>query len=198
MSTPIEFCFDFVSPTAYLAFHAAPDAAARAGAELVYKPFFLGAVMQATGNRPPGTVKAKADYFAIDVARCARHLGIAYVANPHFPFNTRPALRAAIGLGDEPEHQMAFLEACFRHAWGRETPRDLGDPAALDALCHEEGFDGERIAALANADENRDALRANTDAAIARGAFGAPTFFVGDEIFFGHDRLDYVARAAGA
>ncbi len=195
MTKSFEFYFDFVSPTAYLAWHAAPAVAVRTGAEMILKPMFLGGVMQATGNKPPGTVPAKGKYLGIDLIRCARHIGVSFYSNPAFPFNTRPALRAALGLADTPEAQKRFVDACFTLAWGVEAPRDLGDAAALAEAAASAGLDAGHVAELAVDDANKSALRTNTDEAVARGAFGAPTFFVGEEIFFGHDRLDYIERA---
>ena len=195
MTKSFEFFFDFVSPTAYLAWHVAQGVAERTGAELVLRPMFLGGVMQATGNKPPGTVAAKGKYLGIDLVRCARHIGVPFHSNPAFPFNTRPALRAALGLAGEPETRRRFIDACFTLAWGTEAPRDLGDAGALAEACAMAGVDPARGAEMAVDEANKAALRANTDEAVARGTFGAPTFFVGEEIFFGHDRLDYVERA---
>lgn len=195
MTKSFEFYFDFVSPTAYLAWHAAPPVAERTGAELVLKPMFLGGVMQATGNQPPGRVPAKGKYLGIDLIRCARHIGVPFHSNPAFPFNTRPALRATLGLADEPDAQKRFIGACYHLAWGVEAPRNLGESESLAEASAAAGLDAERIFELAVDESNKSALRANTDEAVARGTFGAPTFFVGDEIFFGHDRLDYVERA---
>ncbi len=195
MAKSFEFFFDIVSPTAYLAWHAAPGVAERTGADMILRPIFLGGVMQATGNSPPGTVPAKGNYLGIDLQRCARHLGIAFHMNPAFPFNTRPALRAGLGLAGEPEAQRRFFDSCFQLAWGARAPRDFGLADTLVEAAQLAGLDADRINALASDEANKAALKANTEEAVARGTFGAPTFFVGDEIFFGHDRLDYVERA---
>ncbi|MEM0985723.1 MAG: 2-hydroxychromene-2-carboxylate isomerase [Pseudomonadota bacterium] len=197
MPKQIEFLYDIVSPTAYLAWYDAPKIAERIGAEIIYTPVFLGGIMQGTGNRPPGTVPAKAKYLAIDVPRCAAHIGIPFHSNPYFPVNTLGVQRAAIGMDDRDE-QLRFSKACFDHSWGRPDPLNLGDDDDLGKFCAAEGFDLERIKALSTDPQNKARLKTNTDSAIERGAFGAPTFFVGDEIFFGHDRLDYVARAVEA
>ena len=195
MEKSFEFFFDYVSPTAYLAYYVAPGVAERTGAELVYRPMFQGGVMQATGNKPPGTVPAKAAYLSRDVPRCAAYIGVPYKFNPAFPMNTLILTRATMGLEDQPEKRARFIDACFRHSYGVENPFDPADPEQLKAMCEAEGFDAEEIAALGTAQENKDKIRANTEEAVERGVFGAPAFFVGDELFFGHDRLDYVERA---
>jgi 2-hydroxychromene-2-carboxylate isomerase len=165
MARRFEFFFDYVSPTAYLAHYLAREVAERTRAELVYRPFFLGGVMQATGNRPPGTVPAKGAYMQRDLQRCAKRVGV------------------------------PLFDACFRHCYGIEDGIDPANPADLKTMCDAEGFDFDQIVALSEAPENKDKLRANTDEAVARGVFGAPSFLVGDELFFGHDRLDYVEEA---
>lgn len=195
MARTLEFFFDIVSPTAYLAWFLAPGTAERAGADMVLRPMFLGGVMQGTGNQPPGRVPAKGAYLGQDLQRCARYHGLPFHSNPAFPFNTLPILRAAHGLADDPEMQRALLDAAFRHAWGQPEPKDLGDPEARAAMYEAEGLDGSRLEALAGEAANKDSVKATTEEAVSRGVFGAPTFFVGDEMFFGHDRLDYAERA---
>ena len=190
MARQLEFFFDYVSPTSWLAYDLAQKTAHEAGAELVYRPVFLGGIMQATGNRPPGMVPAKGAYMGRDMQRCADHLGISIHMNPAFPFNTRPALRATIGLGEGTPEQAAFRTACFVAAWGEPDPKNLGEVSVLGEIAGRCGLDPARIADLAAAEDNKATLRANTDEAIERGVFGAPSFFVGDELFFGHDRLD--------
>ena len=195
MAGKLEFFFDIVSPTAYLAWFLAPGVADRSGAELVLRPMFLGGVMQGAGNQPPGTVPAKGAYLGQDLRRCARYHGLPFHSNPAFPFNTLPILRAAHGLAGEPEAQYRLLDAAFRHAWGQPDPKNLGEASARAAMYEAEGLDGVRLEALANDPANKDSVKATTEEAVERGVFGAPTFFVGDEMFFGHDRLDYAERA---
>ncbi len=198
MAKTLEFFFDYVSPTAYLAWHATPDVLERTGAEIVYRPMFLGGVMQATGNRPPGMVAAKGEYMNHDMARCARRIGVEMFMNPAFPMNTLRALRATVGLAGEPETQERFMAACFNASWGAPEPKNLGERSAVEEICADLDLDAERILAMGSDDGLKDALMANTNEAVERGAFGAPTFFVGDEMFFGHDRLDYVEEALAA
>jgi 2-hydroxychromene-2-carboxylate isomerase len=196
MAEFFEFYFDYTSPTAYLAVPVALGVEARTGKEMVLRPMFLGGVMQGSGNRPPGTVPAKAKYLARDLQRCAAHVGIPMHMNPAFPMNTLGVLRTTTGMTDKAE-QRRFVLTLFDAAWGRADPVDLGDMAKVAALCAENGFDPAAIAAMASDPANKERLKTTTNEAIARGVFGAPSFFVDDDLFFGHDRLDYVERALG-
>ncbi|MBR9834919.1 MAG: 2-hydroxychromene-2-carboxylate isomerase [Alphaproteobacteria bacterium] len=199
MTKTLEFFFDFISPTAYVAQAIVPGIIARTGAELKLRPMFLGGVMQATGNRPPGMVPAKGKYMSEDLARnCKRH-GLVLHMNPNFPMmNTRVLTGAMIRLADEPEQADRLYKAAWKHIWQRPDGIDTGDEQAFKAALASEGLDADRLWALGNDPETKQLLRANTEEAVARGAFGAPTFFVGDEMFFGHDRLDYVEEALNA
>lgn len=194
MAKSFEFFFDYTSPTAWLALPVALGVEARTGAELRFRPMFLGGVMQGSGNRPPGTVPAKAKYLNRDLQRCAAHIGIAMHFNPAFPMNTLGVLRATTGMTDAAE-QRRFILTLFEAAWGQPSPADLGDMAQVAKLCAANGFDAGAIGALATDPANKENLKATTDEALARGVFGAPSFFVDDDLFFGHDRLDYVERA---
>lgn len=191
----VEYFFDYVSPYSYVAHNALKSFVPRTGADLVIRPMFLGGVMQATGNRPPGMVAAKGKYMGVDLARACKRLGITLHMNPNFPMNTRGLTRATIGLADQPDQQARFIETVFNICWNDTRGIDPGDPAQLGPALAQAGFNPEAIMALANADENKAQLRANTEEAVERGAFGAPTFFVGTQMFFGHDRLDYVEEA---
>jgi 2-hydroxychromene-2-carboxylate isomerase len=197
MTRQLEFFFDYVSPYSHVANAAVKGVIARTGARLVIRPMFLGGVMQATGNRPPGTVAAKARYMTEDLARCTQRYGLELSMNPHFPMNTRGLTRATIGLAADPARQQAFIDACFELCWGGETPIDPADPEALSQGLAARGFDPADIQARAEDSGNRDALRANTEEAVARGVFGSPSFFVGDALFFGHDRLDFAEALLG-
>jgi len=191
----LEYFFDYVSPYSYVAHNALKSFVPRTGAEMVIRPMFLGGVMQATGNRPPGMVPAKGKYMGADLARACKRLGIGMHMNPNFPMNTRALTRATIGLSQNPEEQARFIEAVFNICWNDPRGIDPGDPEQLGPVLAEVGFEPEAIMALATHDDNKAQLRANTEEAVERGAFGAPTFFVGEEMFFGHDRLDYVEDA---
>ncbi|PWU31825.1 disulfide bond formation protein DsbA [Pseudomonas sp. RW407] len=194
MSKSVEFYFDFGSPTSYLAYTQLPGICAEAGAELVYRPVLLGGVFQATGNASPIAVPAKGRYTLIDMQRFARRYGVPLKMNPHFPINTLLLMRAATGVQlRQPERFEALLACVFKGMW--VDALNLGDAAVLGPLLAEAGFDPQALLALSAEQEVKDALKANTEAAIKRGMFGAPTMFVGDEMFFGQDRLDFVREA---
>lgn len=199
MAKILEFFFDFISPTAYVAQAIVPGVIERTGAELKLRPMFLGGVMQATGNKPPGTVPAKGRYMGQDLARNCKRYGLTMHFNPHFPMmNTRILTGAMIRMDDQPEEQMKLFKAGWKHLWGRPDGINAGDEAEFKAAFGGEGLDADKLWALGTDPETKQMLRANTEEAVERGAFGAPTFFVGDEMFFGHDRLDYAEEALSA
>ncbi|MGB3625341.1 MAG: 2-hydroxychromene-2-carboxylate isomerase [Henriciella sp.] len=199
MTRKLEFFFDFISPFSCVAFHALPHQLGDLTKQVEYRPMFLGAVMQATGNRPPGMVPAKAKYLPQDIQRCCRRYGITFRMNPHFPLmNTRPALRAACALADRPDDQKRFIETVFHHVWAATDPLNIEDREQFAGILKQAGFDPEQVLAGAENEEAKAQMKANTDDAIARGAFGAPSIFVGEELFFGHDRLDYAREALEA
>lgn len=194
MNKQVEFYFDVGSPTAYLAWTQLPALCAQAGATLIYKPMLLGAVFQATGNTSPVTVPAKGRYMADDIARFAARYGVPFTHNPHFPINTLVLMRAAVGVQQRwPERFDAYLQAVFHAMW--VEPRNLNDAAEVMAMLGNAGFDPAAMQALAAEALVKDALRANTEEAVARGVFGAPTMFVGGVMYFGQDRLDFVREA---
>lgn len=203
MNAPrVEFFFDFGSPTAYLAYTQLPRIAAECGAELAWRPMLLGGVFKATGNASPVTVPAKARWMNDDIARWARRHGVRFAFNPHFPINTLMLMRGAAGLQLRcPGDFLRYVDAVYRAMW--EEPRNLGDERVLAEVLAAAGFDPQEFAALVADPQVKAALIANTDEAVARGVFGAPTMFVGERMFFGQDRLDFVrealqeARAAG-
>lgn len=198
MTKKLEYFFDFVSPYSYIAHAAVKQVLARTGAELDVRPMFLGGVMQATGNRPPGMVPAKGKYMQTDLARACKRYGLTMHMNPHFPMNTRGMTRAAIGLEGDIETRDRFIQTCFNICWNDARGIDPSDVDAFGAALTEAGFDPAHIMALASDEANKEKLKTNTAEAVERGAFGAPTFFVGDEMFFGHDRLDYAEEALKA
>lgn len=192
MSKRLEFFFDFTSPTAYLAWARLPALVARTGCEVVYRPFFLGGVMQATGNRPPGVVAAKGRWMAVDMARYASRFGIDFQMNPHFPMNTLAPQRVAAAWVRDPRFD-TFIGAVFRHAW--RDAENIGDKAVLTTLVASLGFDTAEFWAVAESPDTKAILKANTDEAVERGAFGAPTFFLGEDMYFGQDRLEWIEEA---
>lgn len=192
MSKTVEFFYDFTSPTAYLAWTQLPKIVARTGAKLVYRPMFLGGVMQATENRPPGTVAAKGRWMGADLNRFAKRYGVPFARNPHFPMLTLLAQRIAVGLVETPTFD-PYLEAVFNAAW--RDGKNIADKPVLAEVLAAAGLDATKLLAMADDPANKEKLKANTDEAVARGAFGAPTFFVGEEMHFGQDRLDFVEEA---
>lgn len=193
-SKQLEFFFDVGSPASYLAWTQVASICRDAGAELVYKPMLLGGVFQATGNASPATVPAKGRYTFVDFGRFARRYGVPLRQNPHFPINTLAYMRAITGMQmRHPERFVAFTSAVFEAIWVQSL--NLNDPqVAIQALAAV-GFAPDLVQSLMNDPEVKAQLKAVTEEAVARGVFGAPTMFVGDEMFFGQDRLDWVREA---
>ncbi len=188
----IEFLYDFGSPASYLAHCRLKGIGARTGAAVVHMPILLGGVFKATGNAAPMTVPAKGRWLDLDLARFAARDGVPLAANPWFPVNTITLMRLATALVDDPRY-LRFVDFAFDAMW--HYPRNLGDPAQVIALLANAGFDAAATLAQAGSDAVKDRLRAATEAAVARDVFGAPTFFVGDAMWFGQDRLDWVEAA---
>ena len=194
MSKVVEFFFDVGSPTTYLAWTQLPVLCAQAGASLVYRPTLLGGVFQATGNASPATVAAKGRHMNDDMARFAKRYGVPLVVNPHFPINTLTLMRGATGVQLRlPTRFDAYLRGVFKAMW--VDGLNLNDPAVAAQALVDAGFDPAEVMALTADAEVKAALRATTEEAVARGAFGAPTMFVGDAMFFGQERLDFVREA---
>lgn len=195
MTKTLEFLFDVGSPTTYLAHKRIPDLIARTGAEVIYVPVLLGGIFKATGNASPVAVPAKGVYMGADMARFARKFGVPLNMNPYFPINTITLMRMAAGMVGE-EAFPRLVDALFDAMWkGR---KNMGDPEVVAAVLAGAGFDPAALLALAETAEAKDRLKTNTESAVARGAFGAPTFFVDDEMFFGQDRLDFIEEALTA
>lgn len=196
MSKQVEFFFDVGSPTTYLAWTQLPAICAQANAELVYRPMLLGGVFQATGNASPANVPAKARYMDVDMARFARRYGVPLAGNPFFPINTLVLMRGATGVQlRAPGRFQDYLRGVFHAMW--VEPQNLNDPATAAKALAAAGFDPAEVMGWANDAEVKAALRTTTEEAVARGVFGAPTMFVGTEMFFGQDRLESVREALG-
>ena len=194
MTREVEFFFDFGSATSYLAYTQLPKIARDTGAHLVWRPMLLGAVFKATGNASPVNVPAKGRWMNDDLARWARRYGVAFVRNPFFPINTLTLMRGAVGMQMRGAEEFArYVEAIFRAMW--VLPRNLADAEVLKATLAQASFDSEEFMTLVADPQVKSKLIANTEEAVARGAFGAPTFFVGTQMFFGQDRLDFVREA---
>jgi 2-hydroxychromene-2-carboxylate isomerase len=194
MNKTIEFFFDFGSPTSYLAYTQLPKIAADVGATLSWRPMLLGGVFKATGNTSPVTVPAKGKWMLSDMKLWARRYGAPLKFNPHFPINTLTLMRGAVGFQmRQPQVFERYLDVVYRALW--ESQLNLGDPAVLAVTLTEAGFDAEAFMALVSDAEVKAKLVANTEEAVSRGVFGAPTFFVGEQMFFGQDRLEFVRAA---
>ncbi len=194
MSRSVEFFFDVGSPASYLAWTQLPAICSGEGAELVYRPMLLGGVFQATGNASPAAVPSKRAYTSLDFARHAKKYGVALQVNPFFPIMTLALMRGAVGVQMHmPDRFQDYLRGVFKALW--IEPVDLNQPALTARALTEAGFDAAELMALASAADVKAALRATTEEAIGRGAFGAPTMFVGTDMFFGQDRLEFVREA---
>jgi 2-hydroxychromene-2-carboxylate isomerase len=190
----VEYFFDVGSPTSYLAWTQLPKIAAEAGATIAWRPMLLGGVFKATGNASPVTVPAKGRWMNDDIQRFAKRYGVTFRFNPHFPINTLTLMRGAAGMQmRSPGDFLRYVDVIERAMW--ETPKNLGDPDVLAATLADAGFDPAAFATLVADPEVKARLVATTEEAVARGVFGAPTFFVGDAMFFGQDRLDFVREA---
>lgn len=194
MSKTLEFFFDLGSPATYLAYTQLPALCAETATQLVYQPMLLGGVFKATGNASPITVPAKGRYMFEDLARYAKRYNVPLRFNPHFPINTLVLMRVITGMQmHQPERFQAFIDCLFRALW--VEGRHLGDPNVVASVLIEHGFDAQKVLALANDDAVKTALKDKTEQAIQRGVFGAPSMFVGNQLFFGQDRLEFVREA---
>jgi len=191
----IEFFFDFGSPTSYLAHTQLPRIARETGATLRHRPLLLGGVFKSSGNASPVAVPAKGRWMQQDIARWARRWGVPFAFNPHFPVNTLTLMRIAAGLQlRQPADFLRYADAVIAALW--VAPRKLDDPAELTEVLQQAGFDAAALLALAADAQVKAALLAATEEAVARGVFGTPSCFVGGEMHFGQDRLDFVREAA--
>src|SRR5487761_2453711 len=193
MTKTVEFYFDFGSPYSYLAYKALPAIAAAHGAQIVWRPMLLGGVFKATGNHSPAEVPSKSRWMHQDMQRWAARYGAVFSVNPHFPINTLLLMRGAVVMQMRGPDFHRYMDAVFHAMWAE--PRNLGEPAELAAVLRRAGLDADVFLALAYDAAVKEQLKKHTEEAVARGVFGAPTFFVGEEMFWGQDRLDFVAAA---
>ena len=187
----VEFHFDFGSPNAYLAHLMIPEIEQRTGVKFEYVPVVLGGVYKLTGNRSPAEslvgIKNKPDYERLETARFLKRHGITrFGHNPFFPVNTLTIMRGAIAAQRLGVFER-YVDEIYRHMWSE--PKKLDNPAILRAALLESDFDAERLGELVQDADVKARLLENTEHSVSRGTFGSPTFFVGDEIFFGKDRL---------
>jgi len=197
MRKTVDFFFDVGSPASYLAWTQLPGMCESHGAELVYRPMLLGGVYQATGNASPATIPVKARYWQLDYERHARRYGVPLKENVHFPIITLFLMRAITGIQlRRPEQLQQLLGCVFKALW--IDALNLNDPKLTADILKAGGFDPAEIERLTQDPETKAALKATTEEAVKRGVFGAPTIFVGDQMFFGQDRMDFVREALAA
>ena len=188
----LDYYFDYASPYSYLANTQVPGLAKRTGAEVVYRPVLLGAIIVDSKNTPPPSVPAKARYLGPDIQRWVARYQIPFRFNPNFPLNSVRLLRGALVALEDGGFE-AYHEAMFRAVWVAGT--DLSDPRNIGKIARSSGLDGARLLERIEEPAIKDRLKTDTAAAVERGLFGLPTFFVGDAMFFGNDRLDFVEEA---
>ncbi len=187
----VEFHFDLGSPNAYLSHLVIPEIEKRTGVKFEYVPVLLGGVFKLTNNRSPAEtlrgIKNKPEYERLEMARFIRRHGITrFKLNPFFPVNTLTIMRGAIAaqwLGVFKR----YVDEMYRHMWAE--PKKMDDQPVMRAALEESGLPTERVLELIQSPKVKDQLLENTQQSVARGTFGSPTFYAGDEIFFGKDRL---------
>jgi 2-hydroxychromene-2-carboxylate isomerase len=186
-----QFMFDFGSPNAFLSHEAIPAIEKRSGAKFEYVPILLGGIFKATNNKSPAEtlagVKNKREFLAIETERFIKRFNVGpYVWNPFFPVNTLNLMRAAVAAQLEGVFEK-YVEAAFHHMW--REPKKMDDPEVAAMALSASGLDGAKLLARAQDAGVKAKLIENTQSAVERGAFGSPTFFVGNEMFFGKEQL---------
>jgi 2-hydroxychromene-2-carboxylate isomerase len=189
--TAPQFLFDFGSPNAYLSHLAIPAIEARIGVKFDYVPILLGGIFKATNNKSPAEtlagIRNKREFQAVETERFLRRFNVQpYVWNPHFPVNTLNLMRTAIAAQLEGVFE-PYVEAAFHHMW--REPKKMDDPEIAAKALASSGLDAQKLFARAGDPDVKAKLIKNTEEAVARGAFGSPTFFVGNEMFFGKEQL---------
>ena len=189
--TSPQFMFDFGSPNAFLSNEAIPAIERRTGVKFEYIPVLLGGIFKATNNRSPAEtlagVKNKPAFLALETERFVRRFGVRpYHWNPFFPVNTLNLMRAAVAAQLEGVFER-YIDAAFHHMW--VEPKKMDDPEVATEALTASGLDAARLLARAQQPEVKARLIENTQMAVERGAFGSPTFFVGNEMFFGKEQL---------
>jgi len=196
----VEFHFDFGSPNAYLSHLVIPEIEKRTGVKFEYVPVLLGGVFKATNNRSPAQslvgIKNKPEYERIEMNRFIKRHGITrFKSNPFFPVNTLMMMRGAVAARQLGVFER-YVDEMFRNMWG--DPKKMDDPGIYRAALDEAGLPTAKIVELIETQPVKDQLIANTQRSVERGTFGSPTFYVGDEIFFGKDRLRDVEELIAA
>ena len=186
-----QFLFDFGSPNAFLSHEAIPAIEQRTGAKFDYVPILLGGIFKATNNKSPAEtlagIKNKREFHALETERFVKRFAVRpYASNPFFPVNTLNLMRAAVAAQLEGVFEK-YVEAAFHHMW--VEPKKMDDPEVASTALAASGLDAAKLLARAQTPEVKTRLIENTQAAVERGAFGSPTFFVGNEMFFGKEQL---------
>ena len=194
MTKTVEFFFDVGSPASYLAWTQLDKIAKRHNAQIIWRPMLLGAVFQAVGNTSPASVPAKGAYMLQDLKRFAKMYDVPFRFNPFFPLNTMQLMRGVTAYLEQPEFQ-AYLTAVFNGIWAEKL--NMESPEVVADVLSKAGIDATDFMNRIGQSEVKERLKAITEEAVTRGVFGAPSFFVNDEMFFGQDRLDFVDAALG-
>lgn len=192
MKKQFDFYFDVVSPASYLAWTQLERVIATTQAELVYRPVFLAGVFKAAANPSPLMNPKKNKYILHDFLRYAEFYRVPMQINAAFPFNTLLVMRLLCMLEAHTEQYTRIVDALFRAAWVENL--NIADIEVVTSILQNLDLDAQALLDLAQTDQAKAQLAQRTEDAVARGVFGAPTFFVGDEMFFGQDRLDFVIR----
>ncbi len=195
MGKTVEFFFDFMSPPTYLAYTQLPGILERTGASMMMRPMYTIGLHQLTGNQSPIMVPNKGKWVGQDLARWVKRYGIAFVNNPHQPVKVVPSLRGAL-VAEEMGKYEAYIDRVFKAMWTEQA--NIGDPETLMTLVAEIGLDPEAVAQRMGEDGLKQKLMDNTQEAADRGAFGAPSFFVDGDLYWGQDRLEFVEEALGS
>jgi 2-hydroxychromene-2-carboxylate isomerase len=195
MSKSVEFFYDFGSPATYLAHTQMPALAERTGASVRYRPMLLGGVFKATGNQSPIVIPAKGKWLGGDLNRFARRYGVAFEFPKSFPVNTLHLMRGAV-VAEEEDNLAPYTDAVFQAMW--VEGKDMTDSGVIAGVLSAAGLDAGHVFERVQEPDIKQKLIAYTEEAVKRGTFGAPTFFVGEDMFWGQDRLDFVEEALAA
>jgi 2-hydroxychromene-2-carboxylate isomerase len=193
----VQFMFDFGSPNAYLAELVIPEVERRTGVKFEYVPVLLGGIYKLTGNSSPADylqgIKNKPEFMELETQRfIRRHKITTFRKNPFFPVNTLQLMRGAVAAQFEGVFE-PYFRAAYHHMW--EEPKRMDDPNVAREAFLSSGIDFDRLFARAQQADVKNRLLELTQEAVDRGAFGSPTFFVGNEMFFGKDQLRDVEEA---
>ena len=197
MTKNVDFYFDFASPNAYLSHQVVPGIEERTGAKFNYIPVLLGGIFKATNNKPPMEaffgILNKNEYQSVEMKRFQERHGIdKFKMNPHFPVMSLQIIRGAVGA-QQDGYLDKYIDEVLKHMW--EEPKKMDDPEVIKEAFTESGFDADRLMNQMQDPDIKAQLIENTENAVKRGTFGIPTFFVGDDIYFGKDTLWQVEEA---